>query len=257
MDIFSLYKQFLNLARDSIAKFRGLWYAEENEKGRFVPLGKDDRYMKKIILFCVTALLIFCLAGCTQSGTEPEKPAEPAESSAAEEGTDVSETETTAEPTPAPEVEGVVPTPAPEGEDSELQNGLLPMPEVGSAEFVKEFMENPIDAQYEADMNDAASMTAMVDACTKASESWKMQIDSVYMIILEDADAATVETVKAEQEEWLNQQNNNLQKIRDEVNEEDAMAAMTVAENIMLYYRSRAIDLCAILYEADGQLSFG
>ena len=211
--------------------------------------------MKKMILLCAVVLLALCTAGCTQPQTEPVKPEESA--SAAEESSAVTEAEATAEPTPAPEVEGVVPTPAPEGEDSELQAGLLPMPEVGSEAFIKEFLENPIDAQYEADMNDAASMTAMVDACTKASESWKTQIDSVYMIILEDADEATAGVVKAEQEEWLTQQNNNLQKIRDEVDEEDAMAAMTVAENIMLYYRSRAIDLCAVLYEVEGQLTFG
>ena len=41
---------------------------------------------------------------------------------------------------------------------------------------------------------------------------------------------STADKIKAEQEEWLTQQNNNLQKIRDEVDEEDAMAAMTVAE---------------------------
>ena len=34
-------------------------------------------------------------------------------------------------------------------------------------------------------------------------------------------------------------------------------AAVTVAENIMLYYRTRAIDLCAVLYEIDGKLVFG
>ena len=36
-----------------------------------------------------------------------------------------------------------------------------------------------------------------------------------------------------------------------------SLAAITVAESIMLYYRTRAIDLCAALYEIDGKLVFG
>ena len=53
------------------------------------------------------------------------------------------------------------------------------------------------------------------------------------------------------------EQSDALKAIRDAVSEDDAMAAVTVAENIMLYYRTRAIDLCAVLYEIDGKLVFG
>ena len=64
-------------------------------------------------------------------------------------------------------------------------------------------------------------------------------------------------TVKKAQEEWVNNQNDQLREIRENIDEEDAMAAVTAAENIMLYYRSRAIDLCVILYEIEGQIAFG
>ena len=163
--------------------------------------------------------------------------------------------EPTPEPTPAPETDEPAPTPAPEigiGHQS-----MLPAPEVGSDAFMQEFMTNPIDLKYEEDMNYAASGAAMVDACTEASNSWIDQIDAVYMQILDIADTDTAEKVKKEQEAWVNNKNDSLQEIRNAVSKEDAMASVTVAENIMLYYRSRAIDLCAVLYEIDGVVVFG
>jgi len=63
--------------------------------------------------------------------------------------------------------------------------------------------------------------------------------------------------VKAEQEAWLDAQNDQLQTIRDQAEEEGAVAAVNVSENIMLYYRSRAIDLCAVLYSLEEQIVFG
>ena len=77
------------------------------------------------------------------------------------------------------------------------------------------------------------------------------------MQILESADADKADEVKAMHEAWIDNQNDSLQEIRSAVDEEDAMAAVTAAENIMLYYRSHAIDLCAVLYEIEGQVAFG
>ena len=209
--------------------------------------------MKKIIfsiMICVFAFV--CLTACGIKQTN--------ESSAAEES-NVSENMATAEPTPVPTAE---PTPAPEEEalptpapEDISHYSSLPAPETGSDAFIEEFMVNPIDAQYDEDMDNAASGSAMIDACNTASDSWKNQIDSVYMLILENADKDTAEKVKAEQEEWVNNQNDQLREIRENVNKEDAMAAVTASENIMLYYRSRAIDLCAVLYEIEGQIVFG
>ena len=174
--------------------------------------------IKKLICMVCGAAVIFSLAACSQ-------------------------TSSSAEPTPAPEV-----TAAPE---------VTPAPEGGSEEFRKAFEENPIDAQYAADLELASSVAAIVAASNTASESWQEQIDSVYTQILERGDDETVEQVKEEQSHWVNEQSDALQEIRNAVSEDDSMAAVTVAENIMLYYRTRAIDLCAVLYEIDGQLVFG
>ena len=56
---------------------------------------------------------------------------------------------------------------------------------------------------------------------------------------------------------WVNEQSTALQDIRDSVSENDPLAAITVAESIMVYYRTRAIDLCAVLYDINGTLTFG
>lgn len=85
----------------------------------------------------------------------------------------------------------------------------------------------------------------------------KSRIDSVYTQILEYGDDKTIETVKEEQSHWVNEQSTALQDIRDSVSENDPLAAITVAESIMVYYRTRALDLCAVLYDINGTLAFG
>jgi len=207
--------------------------------------------MKKLIL-SITAmfLVLLCLAACSKK--EQDASSAPAAESSKVEVTAAADP--TAEPTPAPEIEDAVPTPAPE---DVTHYSSLPAPEVGSDAFVQEFMTNPIDAQYDEDMDNAASGSAMIDACNAAVESWKKQIDSVYMHILNSADEEKAKEVKKAQEEWINDQNDHLREIRENVDQEDAMAAVTAAENIMLYYRSRAIDLCAVVYELEGQIAFG
>ena len=106
-------------------------------------------------------------------------------------------------------------------------------------------------------MEYAASVSTMIYACNTASESWKDQIDAVYMEILDTAETERAAEIKAEQEAWISAQNDELKLIREAVQSDDAMDSVTVAENIMLYYRSRAIELCAALYELEGQLAFG
>lgn len=206
--------------------------------------------MKKILCMICCAALLFSLAACAQSENASATPTPAPEATAAPEAT------------PAPEGDDapeVIPTPAPEGDSSEEEphSSVLPAPEVGSEGFRKAFEENPIDAQYAEDLELAGSVAGIVAASNTASASWQEQIDSVYQQILERGDAKTIEEVSEAQSHWVNEQSIELQAIRDSVSEDDPMAAITVAESIMLYYRTRAIDLCAVLYEIDGQLVFG
>lgn len=181
-------------------------------------------------------------------------------SSATAEATPAPEITPAPEATAAPEEE---PTPAPEEGNTSSETGenrhtsTLPVPETGSEEFRAAFENNPIDTQYADDMETAGSVAGMITACNTASDSWKEQIDSVYTQILEYGDDKTVETVKEEQSHWVNEQSTALQDIRDSVSENDPLAAITVAESIMVYYRTRAIDLCAVLYDINGTLAFG
>ena len=217
---------------------------------------KNSVFKKIGCVLCCAALLLSLAACSKQTGASadptpaPEATARPEATPAPEDG---------ASPTPAPEGTDAEPTPAPEGGTSSTteHTSVLPAPESGSDDFRKAFEENPIDAQYAEDLELAASMAAIIAASNTASESWQAQIDSVYKQILERGDEETVEQAKEAQSHWVNEQSDALKAIRDAVSEDDAMAAVTVAENIMLYYRTRAIDLCAVLYEIDGKLVFG
>ena len=210
---------------------------------------------------CCAAMLL-TMTACSGGNTNT--------SSATAEATPAPEITPAPEATAAPEEE---PTPAPEGNtssetDENRHTSTLPVPETGahiltalpergSEEFRAAFENNPIDTQYADDMETAGSVAGMITACNTASDSWKEQIDSVYTQILECGDDKTVETVKEEQSHWVNEQSTALQDIRDSVSENDPLAAITVAESIMVYYRTRAIDLCAVLYDINGTLAFG
>ena len=213
----------------------------------------------RVFAILISALMITSVAACQteeKEASDVQAPSEVQSEASGNEPTAAPTPEPTAEPTPAPEEDDAVPTPAPAGDDG-LHQSTLPAPESGSDAFIEEFKSNPIDAQYELDMNDAASSSALVDACNTAAMSWKEQIDAVYMQILDSADDEKAAEVKKTQEEWINNQNDSLKEIRNAVSEDDAMSSVSVAENIMLYYRSHAIDLCAVLYEIEGQLAFG
>lgn len=217
---------------------------------------KQNIWQKVCAVLCGAAMAC-SLAACAQTaGTSTETTSAETTSSEATSGEPTPAPEIT--PTPAPE-SGGEPTPAPEdaSASSDEHTSVLPAPETGSEAFRTAFEENPIDAQYASDLELASSVALIIAASNTAAESWQAQIDSVYKQILERGDEETVEAVKEKQSQWINKQSDALQEIRNSVSEEDSMAAVTVAENIMLYYRSHAIDLCAILYDIDGQLVFG
>lgn len=209
--------------------------------------------MLRVLCAVCCAAMLLTMTACTGGNTNT--------SSANAEVTPAPEITPAPEATAAPETEV---TPAPEGDtssesgtDESHHTSVLPVPETGSEAFRAEFENNPIDAQYAADLETAGSVAGMITACNTASDSWKEQIDSVYKQILERGDDKTIETVKEEQSHWVNEQSTALQDIRDSVKEDDPLAAITVAESIMVYYRTRAIDLCAVLYDIDGTLTFG
>lgn len=210
--------------------------------------------LKKISCAVCCAALIFSAASCTQQDNLTSTSGEPAQSTGITPAP---------EPTAAPEEDSaseLLPTPAPEGGESseeETHHSVLPAPETGSEGFREAFESNPVDEQYASDLETAGSVANMIAACNTASQSWQEQIDSVYAQILERGDEKTVEQVTEDQSHWVNEQSEQLQGIRDSVSEDDPLAAITVAESIMLYYRTRAADLCAILYEIDGKLVFG
>lgn len=199
--------------------------------------------IKRLLCALCCAALLLSITACTQQET-------------------VSGTPSAETPTPAPEAtaapeETPAPTPAPEESAGEEHKSVLPAPESGSDAFREAFIANPVDTQYASDLELAGSVAGIITACNTASTSWQAQIDSVYAQIIERGDTETVEKVKEAQSHWVNEQSSELQAIRESVSEDDPLAAITVAESIMLYYRTRAIDLCAALFEIDGQLVFG
>ncbi len=202
---------------------------------------------KRLALLLLSVLLCALLCACAGTSQTSESPSTSPSPSPSMTGAP--------EPTPRPESES---SPEEEAGVSENHSGMLPAPEVGSREFVEEFLLNPIDAQFEEGMSLASSVAEMLEVCTDVSEKWNAQIDSMYtQLVAEDADPEVAERITESQAKWLSEQEDALAEIREAVDENDSMSPLSAAENVMLYYRARAIELCAEFYAQTGSLSFG
>ncbi len=204
--------------------------------------------VKHTALLLALLLLLGLFAACGSPSSSPSSSPSPSPTGAPE-------------PSAAPSSTDAPESPAPGGAGQPTDEdhlGMLPAPEVGSREFVEEFLRNPIDAQFEEDMALASSVAEMVSVCSDVSELWQTQIASAYaQLTSDDVPEDVAERIAESQVKWLEEQDAALAAIRDAVEEGDTMAPLTSAEQTMLYFRARAIELCAEMYEQTGSVSFG
>lgn len=132
-----------------------------------------------------------------------------------------------------------------EEEDSGTGYVVVPGVEIGSDEFKAEFDKNPIDEQYNSDMQLAASPSKVQEIIMVAADSWRNAADTAYgdaVAVSEDAEA-----LKTDQEEWKAQLETAEQSIRD-----NAADGLTGEFEIMLYYRDRTAQLLNIVNDSTG-----
>lgn len=124
-------------------------------------------------------------------------------------------------------------------------------------EFNKLFAENPLDAAYKRESGENYSAVDMEQTATKFAGLWQAEIDSAYKKLLEFSSGTEKDQYKAEQEKWIAETPNALEKILEEAQEEGgSMANVTAAGNTMEYYRARAAQIYRALYNYDKEFQF-
>lgn len=134
---------------------------------------------------------------------------------------------------------------------------LIPStPDASGAEtggFEEEFSQNPIDKKYDEDYSYATSFSMMRQACDEAAKRWETMVETAYNAAMEATPEEERYLVRQEQEQWRLELDDRIDTIRAEAGE-DNEGILTAAKQIVLLYRDRAMALCRIKYDADGEL---
>jgi len=134
---------------------------------------------------------------------------------------------------------------------------LIPStPESSGAEadgFDGEFSQNPIDKQYDEAYSHATSFSMMRQACDEAAKQWKAMVDVAYNAAMGAIPEEDQSALRQEQEQWSAGLNSRIETVRAEAGD-DNEGILTASKQIVLIYRDRAMALCRVKYEADGEL---
>lgn len=147
---------------------------------------------------------------------------------------------------------------SPAGRGNGNENVVNPV-STDSEAFNKKFKNNPIDAKYAAEMDNAASTTDIVKVSDKYTDVWSKEIDHAYAELKKAlaSDTGKWSGVESGQKAWEAGKDAEIQKINTQAQADGgSMARITSASETMEYYRSRAAELYRILYGAEPDFTY-
>lgn len=143
-------------------------------------------------------------------------------------------------------------------EPSDSLPGAVGKIQTEDKDFNKKFAANPIDKAYIADSVNAVSNQDMVTTANKYADIWKKEIDSAFGKVTGLAQGAQLETIRADQNDWLTEKTAALKKISDDARASGgSMAQVTEATGVMNFYRARAVEVYQQLYSYDKNYTYG
>lgn len=129
--------------------------------------------------------------------------------------------------------------------------GIVNTVSTSNEAFNKMFKDNPIDAKYTTEMDNATSTVQIVSTADKYADIWSKEIDHAYAELKKvlASDASKWNEVQAGQKSWESGKAAKLAEIaQTEQSGGGSMAQITAANSAMEFYRSRAAQLYSILY---------
>lgn len=128
-----------------------------------------------------------------------------------------------------------------------------------SEAFNIKFKNNPIDAKYAAEMDDAESTTDIVKVSDKYTDVWSKEIDHACAELKKAlaSDTGKWSGVESGQKAWEAGKDAEIQKINAQAQVDGgSMARITAASEAMEYYRSRAAELYRVLYGVEPDFTY-
>ena len=118
--------------------------------------------------------------------------------------------------------------------------------------FETKFAENPIDAAYAIESQEALTTLDMVNLEDKYADLWKAEIDHAYQQLIR----AGAEGAEADQQSWNSAVDGELQLLKDSVAGGGSLARVDYATKVKNFYKEKAESLYEQLYALDPDYTY-
>lgn len=129
--------------------------------------------------------------------------------------------------------------------------------QAAALDFESYFETNPIDPAYQETFNQAVSNTEMVRIANQFADIWKQEIESGYQKLLSAAPGEEQADIEKQQAKWQTESQGRIDEIVQKAQETGGtMGNVQSAVDVMNFYRERAKEVYASLYEYDQNFPF-
>lgn len=133
---------------------------------------------------------------------------------------------------------------------------ILPDVSADDPTFVQLFAENPLDAAYAKEAEDAASTGQMLSVMNRYIEFWKKEVDGAYQQLMDKTSGEGRDSIRTQQQEWVNGTGETLRSIEEGSQGDGTARQLEISGQILSYYRSRAASLYSQLYQIEPNFSY-
>lgn len=240
-------------------------------------------------LSAVVILAVFVFSGCTSETPDPvvspspkptasqtasPEPSEPVSENSSETSSETSSDTASSEPSyissePSTNSEPSSDTETPSGSSdtpdvsssssstsSEGHSSILPDISADDPEFALIFSQNPLDTDYNAELDEATSTGKMAGTISKYIDLWKVEVDSAYQTLMQKTSGEAKSAIREEQSEWVSGIGDAMESIQNNASGNGSARQLEIAGEILAYYRARAATLYSQLFQIEPDFSF-
>lgn len=237
-------------------------------------------------LSAVVILAVFVFSGCTSETPDPvvspspkptasqtasPEPSEPVSENSSEASSDTASSEPSyisSEPSTNSEPSSDTETPSDSSDipdvsfssssstSSEGHSSILPDISADDPDFALLFSQNPLDIDYNAELDEATSTGKMAGTISKYIDLWKVEVDSAYQALMQKTSGEAKSAIREEQSEWVSGTGAAIESIQNSASGNGSARQLEIAGQILSYYRARAATLYSQLFQIEPDFSF-
>ena len=213
---------------------------------------------KRILSWIMAGCLFLMMTGCAQTGTGtvPSGESTQPESSVISQTSEEESSHSQEESSGTQSETGGESSEEKSRQETGKHETMLPDISSDDPGFSIAFSQNPLDAGYAAEAEDAATTREMLEISRKYRDLWKEEVDSAYQRLLSMVTGEAYDQIKKEQAQWVAQTPGILGSGEENGEGAGTTEILEQMNREMVYYRSRAATLYSQLYQLDPTFTF-